>query len=147
MAEGWLIDSSDNLIWGFHRDNSAWVRDPKVFIDRGRQMPNGPPLLKERRYLRKDAAEQLWRSLLVQEWKPLKEPAWGASADAFSVRQTVSTNAYQGVLDRFHRMRATNPGDQALLGLFLENAHSTHRSHASLVRVLVAWRRRAQRHF
>ena len=43
MAEGWLIDSNDNWIWRFHRDNSAWVRDPKVFIDRGRQMPNGPP--------------------------------------------------------------------------------------------------------
>ena len=33
--------------------------DPKVFLDRGRQMPEGPPLLKERRYLRKDAAEQM----------------------------------------------------------------------------------------
>ena len=33
--------------------------DPKVFLDRGRQMPVGPPLLKERRYLRKDAAEQM----------------------------------------------------------------------------------------
>ena len=44
-------------------------------------------------------------------------------------------------------MRATNPGDQALLGLFLENAHSAHSSHASLVKVLVAWRFPAQRHF
>ena len=77
-------------------------------------------------------------SLQVQEWKPLKEPAWDASADARSVRQTVSTNAYKGVLDRFHRMRATNPGDQALLGLFLENAHSAHSSHASLVKVVHA---------
>ena len=33
--------------------------DPKVYLDRGRQMPEGPPLLKERRYLRKDAAEQM----------------------------------------------------------------------------------------
>ena len=32
---------------------SAWVRDPKAFIDRGRVLPEGPPLLKERRYLRK----------------------------------------------------------------------------------------------
>ena len=69
MVEGWLINSNDNSIWRFHRDNSAWVRDPKVFIDRGRQMPDGPPLLKERRYLRKDAAEQLWRSLQTQGWR------------------------------------------------------------------------------
>ncbi len=34
-----------------------------------RQMPEGPPLLKERRYLRKDAAEQLWKSLQTQGWK------------------------------------------------------------------------------
>ena len=58
MKEGWLIDANDHWVWRFHRDNSAWVRDPKVFIDRGRSMPEGPPLLKERRYLRKDAAEQ-----------------------------------------------------------------------------------------
>ena len=77
MAEGWLIDSNDNWIWRLHRDNSAWARDPKVFIDRGRQMP----LLKERRYLRKDSAEQLWRSLQTQGWKPLKTPAWGATAE------------------------------------------------------------------
>ena len=51
MAEGWLIDADNHWVWRFHRDNSAWVRDPKVFIDRGRSMPEGPPLLKERRYL------------------------------------------------------------------------------------------------
>ena len=59
MREGWLIDANDHWVWRFHRDNSAWVRDPKVFIDRGRQTPEGPPLLKERRYLRKDATEQM----------------------------------------------------------------------------------------
>ena len=69
MREGWLIDGDDRWIWRFWRDESAWVRDPKVFLDRGRQMPDGPPLLKERRYLRKDAAEQLWKSLQTQGWK------------------------------------------------------------------------------
>ena len=63
--------------WRFHRDYSAWVRDPKVFLDRGRLLPGEEPLLKQRRYLRKDAAEQLWRSLQTQGWKPLKTPAWG----------------------------------------------------------------------
>ena len=35
------------------------VRDLKIFIDRGRQMPEGPALLKEHRYQRRDTAEQL----------------------------------------------------------------------------------------
>ena len=46
MREGWLIDRDDYWIWRFHREEKAWVRDPKVFIDRGRQMPDGPPLLR-----------------------------------------------------------------------------------------------------
>ena len=49
MKEGWLIDSDDCWIWRFWRDESAWVRDPKVFIDRGRLLPEEPPLLKKRR--------------------------------------------------------------------------------------------------
>ena len=59
-----------------HRDYSALVRDPKVFFDRGRSMPEGSPLLKERRYLRKDAAEHLWKSLQTQGWKKTR-PLWG----------------------------------------------------------------------
>ena len=81
MREGWLIDRDDCWIWRFWRDESAWVRDPKVFLDRGRLLPGEEPLLKERRYLRKNDAEQLWRSLQTQGWKPLKQPAWGSSAE------------------------------------------------------------------
>ena len=81
MEEGWLIDRDDYWIWRFHRDEKAWIRDPKVFIDRGRQMPDGPPLLKERRYLRKEDAEQLWKSLQSQGWKRLKAPAWGEAVE------------------------------------------------------------------
>ena len=81
MCEGWLIDRDDYWIWRFHCDEKAWVRDPKVFIDRGRQMPDGPPLLKERRYLRKEDAEQLWKSLQSQGWKRLKTPAWGEAVE------------------------------------------------------------------
>ena len=81
MGEGWLIDSDNHWIWRFHRDEKAWIRDPKVFVDRGRQMPDGPPLLKERRYLRKEAADQLWNSLQSQGWKRLKVPAWGEAVE------------------------------------------------------------------
>ena len=77
MREGWLIDADDHWIWRFHRDESAWIRDPKVFLDRGRQMPEGPPLLKERRYLRKDAAEQLWRSLQTKRVETVEETRLG----------------------------------------------------------------------
>ena len=81
MREGWLIDRNDRWIWRFWRDETAWVGDPKVLLDRGRLLPDGPPLLKERRYLRKEAADQMWRSLQTQGWKTLKQPAWGPAAD------------------------------------------------------------------
>ena len=32
MREGWLVDPGTNWVWRFHRDDKAWVRDPKVFI-------------------------------------------------------------------------------------------------------------------
>ena len=44
-------------------------------------MAEGPPLLKERRYLDQEAAEHLWRSLQSQGWKPLGKPAWSTSAE------------------------------------------------------------------
>ena len=81
MREGWLIDADNHWIWRFHSDEKAWIRDPKVFMDRGRLMPDGPPLLKERRYIRQEDAEQLWRSLVTQGWKRLEEPAWGSAVE------------------------------------------------------------------
>ena len=80
MEEGWLIDRDDCWIWRFHQDSTSRNK-AGVFIDRGRQMPEGPPLLKERRHLTDRAAEQMWLSLQTQGWKPLEEPAWGATAD------------------------------------------------------------------
>ena len=81
MGEGWLIDSDDRWIWRFHRDQKGWINEPKVFIDRGRRLPDGPPLLKERRHLRKAEAEQLWTSLQTQGWKRLASPAWGDAVE------------------------------------------------------------------
>ena len=40
MREGWLVDPGTNWVWRFHRDDKAWVRDPKVFMDHGMAMPN-----------------------------------------------------------------------------------------------------------
>ena len=42
MQEGWLIDANDHWVWRSHWDNSAWVRDPKVFLDRWRLLPDSP---------------------------------------------------------------------------------------------------------
>lgn len=44
MREGWLIDADDHWIW---RDESAWVRDPKMFLDRGRLLHGEEPLLRD----------------------------------------------------------------------------------------------------
>ena len=72
MEEGWLIDRDDCWIWRFHQDSTSRNK-AGVFIDRGRRMPSGPPLLKERRHLTDRAAEQLWLSPQTQGWKPLGE--------------------------------------------------------------------------
>ena len=81
MREGWLLASDGSWAWRFHRDEKAWVRDPKVFMDRGRAMPDGQaPLLKERRHVQKADAERFWRSLVSQGWQRV-EPLWGASVD------------------------------------------------------------------
>ena len=82
IGEGWLIDGDGRWIWRFHRDQKGWIKDPKVFIDRGRRMPEGPPLLKERRHLRKEEADQLWSSLQTQGWKRLPSTAWGDAAES-----------------------------------------------------------------
>ena len=81
MGEGWLIDSEDDWIWRFHRDKEGWINEPKVFIDKGRRTSDGPPLLKDRRHLKKAEADQLWASLQTKGWKRLAAPAWGDAVE------------------------------------------------------------------
>ena len=61
-------------------DDSAWARDPKDFLDRNRAMLDGHPLLKERRHLSEEAAEQLQRSLQTEGWRKT-DPPLGAAAE------------------------------------------------------------------
>ena len=76
-----MIDRDDCWICRFHRDDKAWVRDPKVFMDRGMPKPDGePPILKERRHVTQEDAETIWRNLKSMGWKRT-EPLWGASAE------------------------------------------------------------------
>ena len=58
MSEGWLLDQDRFWEMRFHRDEKSWVRDPKVFVDLGREMARGEaPLLKSRRHLRREQGE------------------------------------------------------------------------------------------
>lgn len=81
MQEGWLIDGNRHWSMRFHRDLKSWFKDPRVFVDMGRGMPNGEPaLLKSRRYLRRDEATVLWKQLLSYGWQKTA-PVWGEDAE------------------------------------------------------------------
>ena len=41
MGDGWLMNPKDRWTYRFHKDENAWVREPKVFVDMGRPMPGG----------------------------------------------------------------------------------------------------------
>ena len=81
MPEGWVVDPGTNWVLRFHRDDKAWVRDPKVFLERGMAVPNEEsPLLKERRHVPQEDADTIWRNLKSMGWKRT-DPLWGASAE------------------------------------------------------------------
>ena len=81
MRDGWLMNPTDGWTYRFHRDEKSWLRDPKVFVDMGRGMPDGSPaLLKTRQHLRREQAEGMWKDLVRKGWE--KVPAvWGANAE------------------------------------------------------------------
>ena len=81
MGDGWLWNPKDGWTYRFQRDEKSWLQDPFVLVDKGRAMPDGSPaLLKTRQYLRRGAAEGMWRDLVRKGWE--KIPAvWGAEAE------------------------------------------------------------------
>ena len=81
MREGWLIEQETGAPARFHADDSSYVRDPKVFVDKGRYLgPNEVPLLKSRQHVRKEDATRMWKQLETAGWRPC-EPLWGSNAD------------------------------------------------------------------
>ena len=81
MQEGWLIDGDHHWSMRFHRDEKSWFKDPKVFVDMGRSMPDGEPaLLKSRRHLRLEDATALWKQLRSYGWQQTS-PVWGEDAE------------------------------------------------------------------
>ena len=64
-----------------HRDDNSWTRDPKVFVDMGRPMPDGSPaLLKTRQHLRREEAEVLLRTLLRSGFQRVSA-VWGIDGE------------------------------------------------------------------
>ena len=79
--EGWLLDPKTNWSFRFHRDEKAWFQDPKVFVDKGRGMKDGSaPLLKNRRHLKREEAERLWKELIGSGCKKTR-PLWGTASE------------------------------------------------------------------
>ena len=80
-VEGWLLDPDTQWAYRFHRDERSWVRDPMVFMDKGKQLPDEQaPLLVTRQHLKRERAEELWKLLRSKGWQTT-EPLWGAHAD------------------------------------------------------------------
>ena len=81
MQGGWLTDTNNHWSVGFDRDQKSWLRDPYVFVDMGRSMPDGEPaLLKSRRYLQIEDAKGLWKQLPSKSWQQTA-PVWGKDVD------------------------------------------------------------------
>ena len=81
MREAWLIDQQAGAAARFHPDDNSYVRDPKVFVDKGRYLgANEVPLLKSRQHLRKEEATKIWTQLKTAGWRQCR-PLWGANAD------------------------------------------------------------------
>ena len=82
MREGWLIDQQAGAAARFHPDEKSYIRNPKVFVDKGRWLgPTEVPLLKSRQHVRKEDATKIWKQLKTAGCRPC-EPPWGANADA-----------------------------------------------------------------
>ena len=81
LVDGWLRNPQDGWTYRFQRDEKSWSVDPRVFVDKGRAMPDGSPaLLKTRKHLRRERAEGMWKDLVRKGWE--KVPAvWGADAE------------------------------------------------------------------
>ena len=78
--EGWLMDKKTTATKRFHRDEKSWHRDPYVFVDSGRPIPNQPALLKTRDYLHLREATAEWKKLRLEGWTKVK-PQWGADLE------------------------------------------------------------------
>ena len=67
-----MLHPETKWAYRFHRDEKSWIRDPMVFVDMGREMPQGePPLLKTRQHIHKQKTKEKWVSLISPVGKEL----------------------------------------------------------------------------
>ena len=67
--DGWIEEIDGAWILRFRYDWESWEQNPKVLIEKGKLQPNGIPLLKNRKRMRRDLAIKLWRNLLATGWR------------------------------------------------------------------------------
>ena len=73
--DGWIREVNGLWILRFRYDWQSWDQNAKVWIERGRLQPNEPPLLKNRKRMRRGLAIKLWRNLLLTGWRRV-DPQW-----------------------------------------------------------------------
>ena len=73
--DGWVTDADGIWILRFRYDWDSWDQNPKVLIEKGRIEVNGPPLLKNRKRMRRAMAIKLWKELLSTGCRRV-EPQW-----------------------------------------------------------------------
>ena len=73
--DGWIREVNGQWILRFRYDWESWDQNPKVWIEKGRLVSNGPPLLKNRKRMRRGLAIMLWRKLLSTGWRRVT-PQW-----------------------------------------------------------------------
>ena len=73
--DGWLKGPDGVWVLRFRYDWESWDQSPKVIVDKGRIEPNGIPLLKSRKRMRRDLAIRLWVNLLAADWRRTN-PQW-----------------------------------------------------------------------
>ena len=65
--DGWIRDANGIWILRFRYDWESWDQNPKVWIERGRLELNGPPLLKNRKRMRRGLEIKLVGNYYQQE--------------------------------------------------------------------------------
>ena len=74
--DGWLQDPDKYWILRFHKDQSSWIKQEFIFVDKGRLMPGkNPALLKGRKRMIRNDAIKLWGELRNQGWQRVG-PQW-----------------------------------------------------------------------
>ena len=73
--DGWVVDANQIWFLRFRYDWKSWDQNPMVLIEKGKLQPNGIPLLKTRRKMRRSFAIRLWTDLLATGWRRVN-PQW-----------------------------------------------------------------------